>query len=316
MPPCLKSPRWLSNALGFWKKLWGAAHRIVRIAEGADARAVKADGANTFGADIILRVEVRRREGGRGAGQRLIEEAGTGGPRLVVGIIVAAPVEHDVACAERAADLALRLLDHIDGEDRAGAVRRLVQDLAAVDLHDLAGELPRRDLVTGHGPPIAGIGQTTVLRRHHMRWAVELRAGVLVYEQKVGREWTRPVLDVGNDDRLMVLLPAGQYCLCDIETVGVRSTAMPSVSGLYCANAGDERASAALETATSRPDRCNAPDMGVSFRSRPAGCPQLCETEPKRARRALSQARPQRKAKPAAASAQSGRTSRPTVGHP
>src|SRR5829696_3298875 len=132
------------ESLRVLKEALGAAHRVIGIPEGTDARAVEADGADAFAADVILRVEARCRERRRRAPNRVEDEPFARLAGLIVLVVVPTPVEDSVTRLEAAADIGFGLLDHVNGEDWTHPVRRLVQNGAAVDLHDFAGELPRR----------------------------------------------------------------------------------------------------------------------------------------------------------------------------
>ena len=197
------------DRFGSLEQAVGSAHHVVGLPEGTDARTIQGNRADALASEIVFGIEVGGRKSGRFAGKRIDVQPVAGVAGKIVKIDIAAPVEHRVACAQAAAKLLLGLLDHVHGKDRADAVGRLIQDPAAVHLDHLAHELPGRNLLAGHRSPIAGVGQAAVLRRHHVRRAVELGAGVLVHDQQVGGVGAGSMLDIGNDDGLMVLLPTG-----------------------------------------------------------------------------------------------------------
>ena len=182
----------------------GAAVDIARGAEGAHARAVDAHDAHTLGADVFGGVEVGGRPRGTLALERRHDQARALGHRLVVLVVVTAPVENGITGPQRTVR-ALDRLDHVFGDDRALAVFGLIERATPIDFHDLAQPLPDRNAITGQRAPVASIRQAALERRHHVRRAVDLIGRVLVDDQEVGRPGTvRSPFVVRNDDRLFV----------------------------------------------------------------------------------------------------------------
>ena len=182
----------------------GTAGDVARRPEGAHARAVDPHDPHTFGADVLGRVEVRGRPRRTLALERSHDEARTLGHRLVVLVVVTAPVENGIAGPQRTVR-ALGRLDHVFGDDRALAVFGLIERATPIDFHDLAQPLPDRNAITGQRAPVASIRQAALERRHHVRRAVDLIGRVLVDDQEVGRPGTvRSPFVVRNDDRLFV----------------------------------------------------------------------------------------------------------------
>ena len=70
-------------------------------------------------------------------------------------------------------------------DERAAALRRRVEKVAAIDDARLAAELPGCNLVAEGFAERPGVGQPRIGQRDRMWWKVELRAGVAVDRQDV-----------------------------------------------------------------------------------------------------------------------------------